>query len=422
MATIYCMNCGIELNEDARFCPECGSPTLLGAGLVEPGGQAQVACPACGALNDSTNKHCAECGAALWQPKPDLRESTTAMRIQREREEYTTGESRKRTLLYGGIAGAALAAVLGVSCVASGILGGGKDTEVQAVLPGATTTQETPAVGTVAADGTVMGSAGTSIRATIADYSWEELAIIGKEMGRQPSREAALAMAAEYHLVDETGAMLPNTKNADIIGLGSLSMRIVDVYHDNLANGEGKAGLTLMATNIPFVHRMNVEDDITGGWESSDLRSWLNTTIYNSMGEDLRTSIQAVDKHTNNAGHSTTASSVTSTIDYLWLPSMVELIGEIGWTWPSDPNNSDGYNAITNAEGSQYALFAQEGVVALESNGVLSLNNENGATVWWERTCSPSGVARFRGVTESGDPSEIYDASSELGVCIGFCL
>ena len=108
MATIYCMNCGIELNEDARFCPECGSPTLLGAGLVEPGGQAQVACPACGALNDSTNKHCAECGAALWQPKPDLRESTTAMRIQREREEYATGESRKRTLLYGGIAGAAV--------------------------------------------------------------------------------------------------------------------------------------------------------------------------------------------------------------------------------------------------------------------------------------------------------------------------
>ena len=423
MGTIYCMNCGIELNDDARFCPECGSPTMLGAGLVEPGGQAQVACPSCGALNNSTNKHCSECGAAMWQPKVDLRESTTSMRINHEREVYTTGESRQRTLFYGGIAAAALAVVVGTGFAVTGVLSN-SDGEVQPVIPIGTPTQgESPQAGQIAPDGTVMGSAGTSIRDTLADYSWEELAIIGREMSRQPTRDAALAMAAEYHLVDEAGNMLDNTKNADIVGLGTLQMRVIDVYHDDLANGEGKAGLTFLATNIPFTHCMNEEDDITGGWESSNLRSWLNTTIYNSMSEDLRTSIAAVDKRTNNEGHSTSDTSVTSTVDYLWLPSMVELIGEIGWTWPSDPDNSDGYNSITNAEGSQYALFEQEGVEALAGNGVITLSGDNGSTTaWWERTCSPSGVARFRGVTDAGDPSEIFDASSDLGVCVGFCL
>ena len=152
------------------------------------------------------------------------------------------------------------------------------------------------------------------------------------------------------------------------------------------------------------------------------MRSWLNVEVFTALSEDVRTSIVDVDKRTDNVGHSTDPSCVTSTVDKVWLPSMVELIGPIDWTWPSDPDNSAGYNAITNAEGSQYALFAAQGVQALSGNPSLILAGSDGNVPWWERTPSPSGTAKFRVVTAEGDPTEISSTSTENGVCIGFCL
>ena len=73
MSTIYCMNCGAELDGNARFCSECGSPTLLGAGLVESEAVRQISCPSCGALNDPAEKFCTSCGGALTQAPASIR-------------------------------------------------------------------------------------------------------------------------------------------------------------------------------------------------------------------------------------------------------------------------------------------------------------------------------------------------------------
>ena len=419
MATIYCMNCGTELDEGARFCGVCGSPTLLGAGLADAQGRAQVACPNCGALNDSNDRFCTECGAALDEASLVPVGPLSSAYARHDREVGVTSATRTRTVFMGAAVGGFVALALVVGLFASGILGH-KDTEAP-VDEGSQVLVEDPAA-EPEEEAEVTG-AGIEVRASLADYSWSELSIIGKEMSRQLSREDALAIAREYNLVDQSGHMAASTKDLTIDGLGTFRMRVVDVYHDDLANGEGKAGLTLISSNAPVTHHMNEADDISGGWEGCEMRSWLNGEVLGMLDEEVRTAIVPVDKRTDNVGNGTDPAAVTSTIDSLWLPSMVELMGTIDWTWPSDPANSSGYNAITNAEGSQYALYSEMNVVGLEGNSdLVARDGSDAPTVWWERTCSPSGVMYFRGVSDIGDPTDLWTAHQEHGVCLGFCL
>ncbi len=419
MATIYCMNCGTELDSGARFCSVCGSPTLLGAGLAEADGKAQVSCPSCGTLNDSDTVRCVACGAPLRKAAKTTLDTLPATHYPRYEEPAAgTEEARSHTLVIGAVAGALLMLALVGGLFVTGVLGG-RHSEPKVTSP-AVEQGEPTEVEDVATE--ELTPAGTEIRDSLEAYSWEELAIIGKEMSRCSSRDAALDIAKDYNLVDSAGNMTLATKDATLAGIGVAKMRLVDVYHDDLANGEGKAGLTFMATNIPIWHRMNATDDITGGWESCEMRAWLNSELFMTLDEDLRASIVPVGKLTNNVGHTTEASSVTTTIDMLWLPSMVELSGPSDWVWPSDPDNSNGYNSVVAAEGSQYALFQMQNVQQLVSNGALTLSGDDGVVAWWGRSASCSGTSRYRGVSEQGDPAEIWDATTELGVCFGFCL
>ena len=418
MSTIYCMNCGAELAEGARFCTECGSPTRLGAGIVGPEEQERVSCPSCGAPNDPNNVFCGACGAVL---ATNSAHSMLSAAEGHSHNPYGREPLRPKGFLAGVVAALAVACIAGGGwAVLSTLRSRGATPDAGAGTPIVTEQGDGSGAGTPITPDT--GSAGVTVREGIADYSWEELGIIGREMTSRGSRDEALKIAAEYHLTDEDGHVKDATKDLEIPGHGTVAMRLIDVCHDDLANGEGKAGLTFMAANIALTHRMNATDDITGGWEGSELRSWLNGEVYQAIDEDVRTSIVAIDKHTDNLGHSTDAACVTSTVDYLWVPSMVELIGSIDWVWPSDPDNSGGYNSVTNAEGSQYVRFAEMQAVGVQSNAGLVLSGSGGPTPWWERSCSQSGTANFRGVGTTGDPAEIWGASTELGVALCFSM
>lgn len=400
MARIYCMGCGRPLNEGVRFCPACGAPTRLG---MEADAPLSPVSPA------------AEEDERLW----NRRESTAPYEMRPEvvvQERARRNPMPMKTMLVGGAA-AVLALVLGLAAgIASGVfaLGG---------FSGATQEQGSAALDTAGDAGAEeTGSAGIAVREALADYSWQELSIIGKEMTRRGTKNDALTIAHEYHLVDDLGHMSSVTKEVTVAGLGTLHMRLADVYHDALANGEGTAGLTFISTDLTLSHMMKANDDNIGGWEASQMRSWLASEVYGKLDGELAPLVVAVDKHTNNAGATTSVDAVTSTLDTLWIPSVVEVCGQVAWVWDSDPGNSDAYNAVLGAEGTQYACFAEQGVNSTEANAGLVLSGPDGPRAWWLRSSSASKGAHYRMVDETGNPSRWGEGPSELGVCLGFCL
>jgi hypothetical protein len=448
MATIFCMNCGITMPEETRFCPECGSPTLKEIGFEEPGtrrrvppyvavtregsrpgsrvqaeSHLRVTCPVCGAVNSDLSRFCGACGEPLHSApvaSTTRDEALQPVMSEHNREERSQG-IRRRTVAYGLAALGVLAILIGGAAFAMKLLNRGDAADSAVELPVDQSADEaipTEATGEVGA----MGTAGTVVHATLSDYSWSELSIIARHMSATLSREKALACAQEYHLVDEAGRIVDDTIDVSIEGVGTVPMRIVGIYHDDLASGEGKAGLTFLAADLTLTHAMKDVDDNVGGWEQSRLRLWLQEELPHSFDPALYALIVPVDKHTNNAGQTMSTTSVTSTFDALWVPSVVEICGPVEWDWTSDSANSGSYNAVLNAEGSQYELFSQLGVTSVENNSSLAMTGAYGAISWWTRSCSASKSAHYRIVDAAGNPSRFAAAPEIMGVCLGFCL
>ena len=75
--------------------------------------------------------------------------------------------------------------------------------------------------------------------------------------------------------------------------------------------------------------KMNSEATNAGGWNSSELKTWLNDTFYNALPSALRGVLANARKYTDNTGNkSDTAENVTMTTQHIWLMSEYEIIGD----------------------------------------------------------------------------------------------
>ena len=166
---------------------------------------------------------------------------------------------------------------------------------------------------------------------------------------------------------------------------------------------------------------MNAERTNAGGWEQSEMRSYLNNDVMGRLPEDLRNSIVAVDKSTNNAGESASADCVTVTSDSLWLLSNVEVVGEMD---AADYKGMKESTAdINNAEGSQYLLFKNWGPTPTGTSETMVKSDSDGAAVgWWLRTALPTTDDAFLAFSDTGK-ARVNGISDEMyGVSPCFCL
>ncbi len=338
------------------------------------------------------------------------------------RDNFEIPKSQNELLLFGGIVLALLAVIwLGVSALLPSHGDAPADQE-------AATEQTTEAAEGETAEGEAAEGEGedeqapaVEAKAGLGDYSWGELGAIAAEIEACASREEALEVAARYNLVDGEHHMLGNTINVPVADNLEVPFAIVDVYHDDKADGSGKAGLTFLSYAPVTVRSVNTESTNEGGWEASDLRTYLADYSY-LVPSELDAVVVEVTKSTNNTGYSADPACVTSTSERYWAPSFAEVAGSAGWAWESDPGNTDNYNAILNSEGSQYALFAERGVVADGYNEVLIYRVNDQPVQWWLRSPSPSNGTRFRLVTADGNPSMPGETVEEHGIVMGFAL
>lgn len=183
---------------------------------------------------------------------------------------------------------------------------------------------------------------------------------------------------------------------------------IIGKNHDTYADGSGTAPLTFqLVDTINTKYAMNSTNTNAGGWDGSALYTTLNTTILNTLEDDVKNNIKAVSKATNigyvDAGNKTPTTTRT-TSDKLFLLSVVEAFG------------TEKAASITNVytlEGTQYEYYTDDASRIKDNNGT--------AAMWWLRTPGYAGNSYFIFVHTSGNYSG-NSASAARGVAFGFCF
>lgn len=195
-----------------------------------------------------------------------------------------------------------------------------------------------------------------------------------------------------------------NYKPIDLGSEGVINMQIAGFDKDTLADGSGMApitwiGLELLATSHTMNPSLVTNADGTykegtgsiGGWEKSDMRTYMRDTVKPLIPEEVRSRIRTVVK--TQTAYGTSGISVTQTTeDDVWIPSKDECFG-----------SSSTYKALfedTSANRIKYKVGASS------------------SSDWWLR-CAFS-VANFRHVDTSGN-SYREVANAWFRVALGFC-
>lgn len=257
--------------------------------------------------------------------------------------------------------------------------------------------------------------------------SWSELSELSQSLADAQTNEERAEIALQAGIVDDEGHLTNTVRRIDLTNGYSLDVRIIGICHDTREDGT-TVGLTLMATGAIDRSAMNQGDTVEGGWEQSSLRARLEGELLDLFPDDVRTYMVPVAKLTNNRGNNDDTSSVTTTVDTLWLPSVHEVCGDVAWEEREYGDTWLGIDATLNAEGEQYQYFAELGVNPNDANPGLTLDATSGKSGWWLRTPFPQlertngEGAYFCCVSDVGNP-ESYQAPSQISaVVVCFCI
>ena len=260
--------------------------------------------------------------------------------------------------------------------------------------------------------------------ARFSEYSWEDLIHIANHIKNAPTPDRAQEVAKQYNLITSEGNLTNETKQFITTDGIKVDTRIIGIAAD-----EG-SGLTLMCASAPYYHKVNNEDTTAGSWEDSDVRTWLNFDVLNTLPDPIKGAIKPVEKITNNAdGGGVRHGTLTDTKDSLWLLSCSEICGDINWFDSRyHVENSENIDKTLSSQGSQYRYFRENGVTAeADPKGALKMTYDNQPVTWWLR--SPY-IFKFDGmesnfwfdVTSDGYPFNYLAPNTKSGIVFGFCL
>lgn len=280
------------------------------------------------------------------------------------------------------------------------------------------------AVGVVAAATGGFGLVGSGSR-RFPDLTWDDIAEVSAEIADAGDEEAAIEVARRHGICDEDGLIDRSLVKPLVIAGAELAAQVAGIAHDVRADGS-PIGLTFLLTSVMPEQRAMADEAYQGGWETSGMRSWMAGDLLDQLPEELARNLVAAAKLTNNVGPAQDAGDVTVTEDLLWLPSYCELVGARDRT--SFSENYQYLADVLNAEGSQYKLFRDQGLLARGDYEPLVRERGGVADYWWLRSASPDvslseGMAYFNRTAPNGDPFHYATACTDAsGVLFGFCV
>ncbi len=267
------------------------------------------------------------------------------------------------------------------------------------------------------------------IRGTLDDYTWDQLQEISLKIKAAESRSEAREIAKRYHLLDDDGHIpYPSAKRVTLTNGLEVGAQLVGILHDDLADTNGKAGLSFIF-DAGIAERDAATQALNAGWADCELREWLDSDGLKLLPSELRALIKEVKKISNNVGATKSTSCLSELPATLWLPAMVELCGN----QPPESFTEDFHYLadIYNGEGKEYQLFRELKVSPYTTNETMVRQWKGKDTCWWERTVSPDtseseGTLYMNRVGHDGDvftyatPAE--KPNKRTCVIPGFCI
>lgn len=218
------------------------------------------------------------------------------------------------------------------------------------------------------------------IRGTITD-SWEGIMAAEKDG----------TYLDKYHVGD--------TKELDLGEEGMILMELVAVEECDW-NGNPVSTTWVAKDPLKSRHRMNSNPSSEGGWQESEMRTWLRENILPLFPTELQVNILDVERYseyhyTSPAGEK---NGVALSYDKIWIPSYQEI-------FHSDEND----------------LFSPDFSSCFsDEESCIRISRDEGKPLWWWLRSSRDDSA-FDRIGIDGK-SEQGDADSEGGVIIGFSL
>ena len=167
-----------------------------------------------------------------------------------------------------------------------------------------------------------------------------------------------------------------DTKEVDLGDLGTHTVRISNMSECATETSETACGFVVEFADIISEHQFNSTATNVGGWKDSELRTYINGTIYNALPSELQNVIantKVISGHGNTAGETN-----FETQDKLYLLSSEEVYGDFA---DSDYANTE--SALGTSK--QLDYYKNLGVTMDDYSGAIKLYN--GDTIdWWLRS------------------------------------
>ena len=186
--------------------------------------------------------------------------------------------------------------------------------------------------------------------------------------------------------------------------LGTHTVRITNKIECTTETSETACGFVVEFTGTITQQKFNSTQSNIGGWKNSELRAYVNETIYNALPKDLASVITETKVI---SGHDSTSGEADfETQDKLYLLSSHEVYEN------GSDNQISGDTAFTTSR--QLDYYKKIGVTTTNYGG--SVKYYNGSEIyWWLRTPASNNVSIFLSVINSGDWSG-STVTNSLGV------
>ena len=194
-----------------------------------------------------------------------------------------------------------------------------------------------------------------------------------------------------------------DTKEVDLGSLGTHTVRIANKSECTTETSETACGFVVEFADIITKQQFNSTNTNKGGWKDSELRTYVNGTIYNALPSDLQnviTTTKVISGHGNTSGETS-----FETQDKLYLLNAQEV-------W-----NTNKYDTSVGTS-KQLDYYKNQGVTTDNYDGAIKQYNGSNSS-WWLRSASSGNAIAFIRVYFDGD--SIGDrASNSNGVSPAF--